>query len=477
MIHPMTQPRRPARLGDPSVRSVARGAGVHSAGLALLAMVAILAGACDSGSGSTPRADSGAPTGSGSGPAVHLPAASAGSVVDGQPSTAESSGPGDGGASPPSERPIASPPSDPVGPATGQPPATAYDPAKFGFAAKGLRGEVMAFVTTSQVDDALARLDFEATSTIAFFSLVAGSSGAINQDTRWRSWNGAQVDRLIARAHATGTKVVISLARFSWSPAQTKASVGLLSSETARARLARAVADEVVRRGIDGVNVDFEPIPSGQRANFTDLVRRIRRELDARGPGYQLTFDVVGHFESYDVGGALQPGGADAVYLMGYHYAGTFSTIAHGTAPLGGSRYSVADAIRGLRTRAKPWQLIVGVPYYGHLWPTVSGALNARTTAAGYDVPYSSARLIGARRGTIYDPIEQVQRVAWRGRSCATCPVHWFQLYFDDARSLGAKWTEFQRQGLLGTGVWTSAFEGESGDLSAALRTVWLVGG
>ena len=152
----------------------------------------------------------------------------------------------------------------------------------------------------------------------------------------------------------------------------------------------------MVRRGVDGVNVDFEPIPRGQKGNFTDLVRRIRAELDARGPGYQLTFDVVGHFESYDVGGALAPGGADAVYLMGYHYAGTFSTIAHGTAPLGGRRYSVADAIRALRRVARPSQLIVGVPYYGHLWPTASGALNARTTGRGYDVLYSSARLIAA---------------------------------------------------------------------------------
>ena len=352
-----------------------------------------------------------------------------------------------------------------------------HDPAKFGFAAKGLRGEVMAFVTTSQVDDALARLDFASTSTIAFFSLVAGANGSINRDTRWRSWNALLVDDLVAKAHATGTKVVISLARFSWSPSQTKTSATLLASARARARLAKAVVDEVVRRGVDGVNVDFEPIPRGQKANFTDLVRRIRAELDGRGPGYQLTFDVVGHFESYDVGAVLAPGGADAVYLMGYHYAGTFSTIAHGTAPLGGPRYDVADAIRGLREVARPSQLIVGVPYYGHLWPTVSGALNARTTGGGSDVLYSSARLIGVKRGTTYDPVERVERVAWRGRTCATCPLQWFQLYYDDARSLDAKWSEFRRQGLLGTGVWTTAFEGESGELSAAMRKVWLVGG
>jgi hypothetical protein len=366
--------------------------------------------------------------------------------------------------------------------ATSQPgpsaaPATDYDPAKFGFAAKGLRGEVMAFVTTSQVDDALRDLDFGMTSTISFFSLEATSTGAIHQDGRWRIWNSANVDRLIERAHAAGTKVVISLARFSWSAAQRAISTTLLASADARARLATDFADEVVRRGVDGINVDFEPIPIGQKANFTDLVRRLRVALDARGPGYQLTFDVVGHFESYDVGGLLLPGGADAVYLMGYHYAGTFSTIAHGTAPLGGPRYDVGDAIRGLRKVAKPRQLIVGVPYYGHLWPTKSGALNARTTAGGYDVTYDQARAIAAARGSSYDGVEEVSRVVWRGRACSTCPIHWFQLYYDDPRSLGVKWAEFRRQGLLGTGIWTSAFEGPSGDLNVALRKAWLEGG
>lgn len=335
----------------------------------------------------------------------------------------------------------------------------------------------MAFVTTSQVDDALRDLDFAATSTISFFSLEAASSGAIRHDGRWRIWNSASVDRLIERAHASGTKVVISLARFSWSAAQRKVSTALLGSAAARARLARDFADEVVRRGVDGINVDFEPIPTGQKANFTDLVRRVRAELDTRRHGYQLTFDVVGHFESYDVGALLRPGGADAVYLMGYHYAGTFSTIAHGTAPLGGPRYDVGDAIRGLRAVAKPHQLIVGVPYYGHLWPTRSGALNARTTAGGYDVRYEQAREIARDRGSSYDAVEKVSRVVWRGRSCASCPLQWFQLYYDDARSLAAKWAEFRRQGLLGTGIWTSAFEGPSGDLTAALRKAWLAGG
>ena len=442
-------------------RRLTRGTGIAARRLATIFLVVnLIATAC--GGGAKPPAAPGAST--------------RGDFANDRPS-AGSSMPVAGASMPPTPMSYAGGMPGPSPATTGNPSGSlGYDPAKFGFAAKGLRGEVMAFVTTSQVDDALARLDFDSTSTIAFFSLVAGSTGSIVHDTRWRTWTGHAVDALIERAHASGTKVVISLARFSWSPSQTAVSTALLRSAKARSRLATAVADEVVRRGVDGVNVDFEPIPRGQKANFTDLVRRIRKALDARGPGYQLTFDVVGHYESYDVGAALAPGGADAVYLMGYHYAGTFSTIAHGTAPLGGRRYSVGDAIRGLRTVARPEQLIVGVPYYGHLWPTVSGALNARTRGGGSDVLYDSAHVIGARHAAGYDPIEDVRWAAWRGRACATCPLGWYQLYYDDARSLTAKWTEFRRQGLLGTGVWTTAFEGDSGELTAALRKVWLAG-
>ena len=439
---------------------------------AVFILLAALVCACDStaspavppgGGAPSPVLGSAAEAGPRTGPQVEI-----------QPSVVASAAP-----SPvvPTPDPTNTPSSSPLPSTLPTQPAPPYDPAKFGFAAKGLRGEVMAFVTTSQVDDALERLDFAATSTIAFFSLEASSVGGIRHDQRWTVWNSVQMDRLIERAHATGTKVVISLARFSWSPAQTRTSATLLASAKARARLAREVANEVVRRGVDGVNVDFEPIPRGQKASFTDLVRRIRAELDARGPGYQLTFDVVGHYESYDVGAVLAPGGADAVFLMGYHYAGSFSTIAHGTAPLGGTRYSVGDAIRGLRKVAKPHQLIVGVPYYGHLWPTVSGALNARTTGDGFDVLYENARTIAKERGTKFDPAEVVQRSVWRGRACATCALQWFQLYFDDARSLTLKWKELRRQRLLGTGIWTPAFEGPSGDLTKALRAVWLAGG
>ena len=38
----------------------------------------------------------------------------------------------------------------------------------------------------------------------------------------------------------------------------------------------------------DGVNLDFEPIVSGQSANFVTFVRTLRAELDKINPGYEL---------------------------------------------------------------------------------------------------------------------------------------------------------------------------------------------
>jgi spore germination protein YaaH len=334
--------------------------------------------------------------------------------------------------------------------------------------------EVMAFATTGQLGYAADVLDLDVVSTVAFFSLEAQSTGHLKHDKRWTAWHSAVMDRLIANAHAKGTKVVLSLARFAWSPGQTRTAVEVLSRADRRELLARETADVVARRGIDGVNVDFEPIPRGQKANFTDFVRRMRKALDDIRPGFQLTFDVTGHHDSYDVGGALRPGGADAVYLMGYHYAGTWSKIAASTSPLGGPRYDVSDTITSLLRYARPEQLIVGLPYYGHVWPTASRAIHSRTLGGGHDVQYKNSRLVAARIGARWDPVEQVPWVLFRDRACSTCRVTWFQLYYDNARSMTAKWNLIKKRQLLGTGIWTAGFEGGRRELTEAMREAFL---
>ena len=367
----------------------------------------------------------------------------------------------------PSVVPSASPSASPLAPVDTAP----HDPAKFGFVAKGMRGEVMAFATIPELAYARDSLDFSAVSTLAFFSLQAGADGTLVHDSRWRAWNAEIFDAVRDRAHALGTKVVVSVSRFSWSSDETAVTRAILARAARRERLAREIAAEVVRRGVDGVNVDLEPVPVGQKAAFTSFVRRLRTALDDAAPGLQLTVAITGYYSSYDVRGLVAPGAADALYLMGYHYAGWWSKIAGSNAPLGGPRYNVAETIAKLRADGVPAErLIVGVPYYGHLWPTASGALNARTTGQGSDVRLASALAILANVTPRWDPVQGVTWAVWRENGT------WVQLYVDGPRALAAKWQRFRQLGLLGTGMWTIGFEGAPGAANDALREAWLAG-
>ena len=419
-------------------------------------------------------------------PPVQAPAPFAGSpspvaaVRSAEPATAIPSPAPGASPSPPPQTPTPSAPSTPTPAGPGASPAAsppgpvavpAHDPVKFGFAAKGMHGEVMAFATIPELPYASDTLDFSAVSTLVFFSLQAGADGALLHDSRWRAWNGPIFDAVRDRAHAAGTRVVMAVSRFSWSPEETAVTSALLGSSAHQQRLAREIAAEVVRRQVDGVNVDLEPVPLGQAGAFTSFVRRLRSALDAAGPGLQLTVAITGYYSSYDVRGLVAPGAADAIYLMGYHYAGWWSKRAGSNAPLGGAGYDVADTIAKLRADGVlAEQLIVGVPYYGHLWPTSTGALNAPTIGQGSDIQLANGLAILATVSSHWDPVQRVTWAAWRENGT------WMQLYLDDPRALAAKWDHFRALGLLGTGMWTIGFEGTPGAANAALRKAWLTG-
>jgi spore germination protein YaaH len=345
-----------------------------------------------------------------------------------------------------------------------------HDAARFGYAEKGMRGEVLAFFRASEIAYVRDRADLGAVSTLAYFGLQAGADGHLKQNAGMKSWNSAAMARILERAHTAGAKLVASIVRFSWNAKDAAVTKKLLASPDARQLLAGEIAQAVAARGADGVNLDFEPIPSGQRANYTDLVRRVRTALDGVRPGLQLTAAITGYFSSYGVAGLVGPGGADALYLMGYHYAGTWTKYARSTSPMGGRWYDIADTIRALRRAGvRPEQLIVGIPYYAHVWPVANGKVHARTTGPGRDMDVAEALALVAKHGARWDTAEQATWTAWKSGG------KWQELFVDDPRTLASKWARFQNMGLLGTGMWTIGKEHAPGVINGALRQSWLV--
>ncbi len=84
--------------------------------------------------------------------------------------------------------------------------------------------------------------------------------------------------------------------------------------------LVRDIVDSVDVRDGDGVNLDFEPLPSTVSREFLQLVRELREGLDAVDHRLQLTFDLPPSVEGYRLKRLVAPDAADAVVLMGYEY-------------------------------------------------------------------------------------------------------------------------------------------------------------
>lgn len=355
--------------------------------------------------------------------------------------------------------------------------------------ATGLRREIFGFLPYWEVDDSSTTLDWRTLSTVAYFSVGCTSSGALAKtdadgslSSGWAGWTSSKMTSIINAAHHNQTRVVLTISCFAWSGSGASRQAALLGSATARSTLAKAAAAAVRDRGADGINLDFEPIVAGYADEFTALVRSVRSELNKVAPGYQLTFDTMGSIGNQPIVAATAPGGADAVFIMGYDYRTDGSSVAGSQSPLTGPRYDLTDTIKAYTAKISPSKIILGVPYYGRAWSTATSAVNAPTLSpAKYGAPaaptYVQAADLVAQYGRRYDSVEQSPWTAYRKETCTTaygCNTAWRELYYDDAASLRLRYDLVNRTSLRGAGIWALGYDGTRPELRQALADKFL---
>ena len=336
------------------------------------------------------------------------------------------------------------------------------------------RRDVYGFLPYWEISDPSTRLDFSVLSDVAYFSLGVDGSGNLlkrNSDgsltTGWAGWTSARMTDVITKAHVAGARVTLALSVFAWTPGAASIQSALLDSATARARLAAQAVAAVRDRGADGINLDVEPLVAGHEDGFVALIRSIRARLDAIGPGYSLSFDTTGQPANYPLEQALAPGGADSVFVMGYDYRTDGSVNAGSIDPLSGPAYDLTETVQAYLARLPASQIILGIPYYGRAWSTVSDAQNARTqTGATYgssvSVTYDNAVALAAQHGRRFDSREVSAWLAYQKRTCTggSCVTTWRQLYYDDAATLRARYDMVIRSGIRGVGIWALGYDG-----------------
>ena len=353
----------------------------------------------------------------------------------------------------------------------------------------GLRREVFGFLPYWELTDSSTTLDWRTLSTVAYFSVGCLPSGYLDKfdpdgstTTGWGGWTSSRMTSIINAAHRNHTRVVLTISCFAWTSGAASRQASLLGSATARARFAKAAAAAVRDRGADGINLDFEPIVAGYADEFTSLVRSVRTELNRIASGYQLTFDTLGSIGNQPIVAATAPGGADAVFIMGYDYKTDSSSIAGSVSPLAGPRYDLNDTIKAYTAKISPSKVILGVPYYGRAWSTSSDQVNASTLAgAKYGYPasptYSQAADLVAAYGRRYDSVEQAPWTAYRKETCTStygCVTSWRELYYDDAASLRLRYDLVNRASLRGAGIWALGYDDAHPELRNALAAKFL---
>ena len=338
-------------------------------------------------------------------------------------------------------------------------------PAVAGILPNGLRKEVMGFLPYWLLDaGSLQWMQYQLVSTIAYFGVAARSDGTLaitsggSPTAGWSGWNSSAMTGVINAAHARGVRVLLTVTMMAWDGGAQQAA--LLANPTARALLINNIATAVRGRNADGVNLDFEPVFTPQRDQYTAFVQQLKAALVAAGAASYLTVDTTAGAGTwatgYDLAGLTATGAADALFVMGYDYSWSGSARAGGVAPMD-SPYilDVRQSVNGYLASVPAAKIIWGVPYYGRTWQTTTGDPNAptRSGASGASKAYSytGARNLAATYGRRWDDVGKVPWFAYYDGGNAT----WVEGYYDDAVSLAAKYDMVNQKGLAGTGMWT----------------------
>jgi spore germination protein YaaH len=336
----------------------------------------------------------------------------------------------------------------------------------------GLKKQVFGFLPYWMLNASdLQWMRYGLVSTIAYFGVAARSDGSLaTTSTGWSGWNSSAMTGVINAAHAKGSRVVVTITMMAWDSASAGAQATLLGNATYRTRLVNNIVATVRNRNADGVNLDFEPLATSQRANYTSFVRQLKAALVRGGVGSYLTVCTTAGAATwatgYDLAGLTASGASDGVFAMGYDYSWSGSSRAGGVAPMESSyMLDVNQSVTDFLSLMPASKLIWGVPYYGRTWRTTSSALNATTVAgaSGYSKAYyyTGAKSLAAAHGRRWDSLGQVPWFVYYDNTARS----WIQGYYDDTASLGVKYDMINRRGLGGMGMWHLLMDGGVSEL------------
>lgn len=220
----------------------------------------------------------------------------------------------------------------------------------------------------------------------------------------------------------------------------------LVGSLETQQKLIRELWSVVQEKGYGEVDVDFEYVLADDRELFADFVRRLRIIMNLFG--IRVTVALAPK-TSRDQRGLLYEGidykalgeAANGVLLMTYEWGYTYGPPM-AVAPLNMVRRVVEYAL----TEIPASKISLGIPNYGYDWPTP------------YEQGVTKARSIGYTEA-IRLAVDHGARIYFDETAQSPHFYYWqygiqHEVWFEDVRSMHAKFGVIKEFGLAGTGYW-----------------------
>ncbi|HVM48925.1 MAG TPA: glycoside hydrolase family 18 protein [Candidatus Acidoferrum sp.] len=297
-----------------------------------------------------------------------------------------------------------------------------------------------------------SEIDFTAASHWIHFAAVPNSDGSL--DLGSDSLTIANSIDVIRRAHAAGRKVLVCLGG---GGTAFRAATNTVSCTA----LVSNIVSLMSARGYDGIDIDWEPLNSGDLNSFTNFVTQLYTKLGTINPRPLLTAAV-----------AAQPGIVakvcdkfDQINIMTYDNSGTWLGETWFNSPIysdpGSSLPSCDSMVASFENAGIPAsKLGIGITLYGYIWTGGSGtstggaALPRQTwsTAPGYTTILDDAIMTTYYQSSSYhwDAVAQSAYLSIDNSGTANDKF----ITYDDEHACQAKVSYARNNGLGGVMVW-----------------------
>ncbi len=321
--------------------------------------------------------------------------------------------------------------------------------------------------------------------TVVFFSLGinAGDGAIVHAGTGYNVWISSTLTSFVSAAHASGTKVLVSINLHDFSTAPTNQVCQGLVSTNAQNTI-NEVLTQVRNANIDGVNVDYEATDTtcanglSARSQFVSFVQNLRAAAPA---GMTIVVDSYSgsaedNLEFFNITG-LSPY-IDAFFVMAYDMdvanasevpLSCTSYCTNPVSPLNTYRFNVSKSIAQYTSLVPGNQVIIGQPYYGRRSCvanlTTAHQLGSAVATPTYKFSVNTATESGVSNFTAHrDPSDGVSE--WDSYTDSDPSVNCTRIqYWDDVVSLGAKYDLINSTGIRGVGIFSLDYAGPAPEL------------